>query len=112
MTQSWNAETLHEMVKRAYNYRYHKASKFEFEILFNFIEILKVAEKNNVDINTPDKFQNFIQKLRAEQERLDSEAYDNFRKNHKRPTEKKNPKLKKKHSMPFIFMGGKQVYPF
>jgi hypothetical protein len=115
MTQTWDAKTLEEMAKRAYNYRW-KAGKNEFHVLFAFIEVLQIAEQKGIDVSTPQNFQNLLTKLRSEQEKVDRTAGDEFRKKHTKPTKKKEigGGMTKKEWTEYVFMEGHPdwKYPF
>jgi hypothetical protein len=93
IAQSWDTKALRKMAERAYNYRYY-IGKDQFQSLFRFMEILELAEANDIDISDPQKFQNFITRLRTEYEKIQSEKSEEFRKTHARQSKKKSSHIR------------------
>lgn len=104
-------QLLREFADRAYNYRW-KVGKAEFKAIYAIIDILEYAEKNNVDISTPQKFQNLLTKLRDLQQKLDEEAGSKYFKEHSKKSKRKEFRmgLSKKDWHDYIFADGEQVY--
>jgi cobalamin-dependent methionine synthase I len=105
MNQTWNAKTLREMAERAYNYRW-EIGKDHFESLFTFMETLELAEANDIDISTPQKFQNLVTAIRNEYNKLESEKAADFRNTHARQSKKKGSRggLSKKDWSKYVWI--------
>lgn len=102
---------LREFADRAYNYRW-KTGKDQFRALYIMIEILEYAEKHQIDVSTPQAFQNLLTKLRDEQRKRDNEASAKFLKEHAKPSlrGKRYRGLKHKDWSDFISAEGELIY--
>ena len=102
---------LREFADRAYNYRW-QTGKDQFRALYVVIEILEFAEKSQIDVSTPQAFQNLLTKLRDEQRKRDEEARAGFLKTHSKPSlrGKRYRGLKHRDWADFLSAEGELIY--